>query len=343
MRNYFKTPLDKSIVKIGQDVSKMSYQEWQAYRESLSSVGGSEIGAILGFDKYTSNVEMFYKKLGLFQKTWDYRLAPALGNHFEAKIVELMRYYDADEQQFAKNIDNKTVTMRTRVYKKTLFPLEFSGKAHLNLDAFINIPDRKGFGVLEVKRSSTFALDMHINRLNPSYLAQAIFYAGALGLPYSVLCVVADNAVEVFIIDSSPEQYEAFKPTVIDFIQRLSEARKILANLPIDADESIKYASVAHLEPEPFDEQGAPYLQFLTERAKFIENETPLEGDVLDFEQAVAYMKIASSIKGLEDEKVSIKNYFLKRFLEADTTKIQIDGLGSVTNRKGLRFNLKEK
>lgn len=332
-------------VTLGTDYSKFNHEQWQEYRSKLTTIGGSEVGAVLGIDKYTSPQELFYRKLGLYQKTFDYRLPMAMGTHFEPLIVELVRYHDYDEATFAEQIDKKIVVNQTKPLKKTLFSEDLPGY-HLNIDGLVKMNGLKGFGVLEVKYMSQFVLDMWKDSIPPQYFAQAVVYAGALQLPYAVLAIQnGSHSLAVYVVENSTEIYNRWLPDLIAFRKRVDDAIEAIERCKeehgLEITDADLYAVAGEFEPPVTPDSAKPYLEFMSERAIELETETVSLPTDEELKLITQFKEIKEKKKQTEELENYIRAVFVKRMTEDSIAKIDLGEQGSVTYRKGLRFNVK--
>ena len=333
------------IVTVGRDTSNMSHEEWQDYRQALKTLGGSDIGAALGLSKYTSPQELFYKKLGLYQKNFGYRMSVALGNSFEPTLRNMMKYHDFDDEVFAENIDRKTEIHEVAEFGCTLFPKKYP-MLHHHLDGLIQYQGMAGTGHLELKWMSDFVRDMWADGIEPSYLAQTILNAHAPGLDYGVLGIFTGNHnVDVFVIEKNDDLFNSWVPILEDFWARFTEADKLIQeardNDPSVPDEHL-YQIVGYLEPEVVEENMAPYVDFMSERAKMLQHEEVIIGSNEDFNMLAKYKDHHKQELSAKAKKGEIKAYFIQRLADEEAGKIDMEDEGSVTNRKTVRINMKK-
>ena len=83
-----------------QDNSVLTYDQWLVQR--LKGIGASEVGAIVYGNAYTSNLEIFYEKIGAPRpRTENIRMF--LGKETEETSRKLHMYYDGTEQSVVDN------------------------------------------------------------------------------------------------------------------------------------------------------------------------------------------------------------------------------------------------
>jgi hypothetical protein len=319
----------------------MSHEQWQSYRNEIKTLGGSEIGAALGLSKYTSNIELYYKKLGLFQVSFGYRISMAMGNMMEPTLQNVMQYHDLDEAVFAENMDKNRKQHKVKNEKHTLYPLEWP-MLHAHLDGLIRYKGLKGTGVLELKWQSSFTIDMYESGISPEYLAQVLIYAHALGLDFGVLGIFTGNhQINVHMIERSEELVGKWRPILEDFWVRLLKARtdiKRAREIDPNIDDASLYAIASVHEPQPFEENAQPWMSFMTERAKTLELENQITATDEMHDYLDGYREAMLGTKGLKKDIDEAKAMFMKALIDADAGKITFADGSSVTFRWNERY-----
>jgi putative phage-type endonuclease len=170
------------------DTSTMSRQDWLALRRT--GIGGSDVGSIVGVNRYRSAYELWLDKTGRIP---DLDLSDIDAVHFG--IV----FEDAVADRFAYRtgfrVWNPHATFRDRER-----PWRLANPDRLMVD------DNGVIGVLECKTTGLFAGDEWANNQIPeSYELQAVHYAGVLGLPYAYLAVlIGGQRLEYRRVDVDP-------------------------------------------------------------------------------------------------------------------------------------------
>jgi putative phage-type endonuclease len=152
------------------DMRDMSREEWLAIRRT--GIGGSDLGAIVGANRFKSAYEVWLEKTG---RVPDRDLSDSdavfFGQADEASVTE----------RFAYRTGYRIANPRA-LFRDTKRPWLLASPDRLMWD------DNERPGVLEVKTAGHFAADDWTDGQVPeSYELQTVHYAGLLGLDYGVL------------------------------------------------------------------------------------------------------------------------------------------------------------
>jgi putative phage-type endonuclease len=83
----------------------MHTPEWYSFRKN--GIGGSEIGTILGLNKYDTVVRVFHEKAGTVEPRKEDNQFMFWGREMEDKIADIWRYYDGTDDGYIENYKNK--------------------------------------------------------------------------------------------------------------------------------------------------------------------------------------------------------------------------------------------
>ena len=308
------------------DTKDMPREEWLSRRHS--GIGGSEVGAILGLNPYSSAIELFYHKIEKTPENIDNE--PMFwGRMLEDKVANIWQYYEKDKLDFLSMSDNfkKGIIKRESrevfsIIKNPDYPYLFA-----NIDRLI-IDENGEEGVLEIKTASGFALKKWEAGLPPYYLIQLQTYMLITGLNYGEIAILKDGRnFEIFPVQRNDSIIAGIIEKCNDFYSRIEEARKLeAAGKPFE-----------HLEPEPDNTEA--YEKFM--KARYVSKPIRLEGtpEILDTAKSMANLN--KEIKKIETEYQGNKNKIIAFMREADT--IDFGGSGTITykaNAKGVKvFN----
>jgi len=322
------------------NTSQMTRKQWEEFRKSLNTLGGSDVGTCIGLNRWKSNIELFYEKLGLYNKG-DFDSVPMMmGRELESNIRSLFKYYNVENpKEFLDNYRNKKEINIVRQRHATFFN-ENIPEVHANIDGIVRLQGREDYGVLEIKYQSGQAVRLWENGINPSYLVQLTAYMQLLELNYGVLCIIVDsNQWNVHVIERNDDFWNKIYPQIQEFHERIVEAKGGLSYLDTD-DEKINEAYI--YEPETlFKEQSKPYESFLSDYAKRREKEMVIEGDEIMYQMALEVERLNDIAKEAESEARDAKNRLKKAILNMGASVINFGDKGSVTYRTQLRLNLK--
>jgi len=321
------------------DTSKMSRKEWEQFRGTLTTLGGSDVGTCIGLNRWKSNVELFYEKLKLYKREFHDSIPMMMGRELEGTIRRLIAYYDVENPEtFLDNYHsgNKINTVRQR--HATFFNDECP-ELHANIDALIKLQGREDWGVAEIKYQSGQATRIWENGINPSYIAQSMAYMRVLGLKYAVLVLIEDaNQWNVHVIEWDEELWNRFYPTIKEFVEQLSMAKAMIED---SVDESERFQLASSFEPTAYEEQAKPYEAFLSDYAKTRDNELVVEGDEEMLKIAVDIVQRSEDLKRAEEQLRHRKNLVRKYMLDNEAQVITFGDAGNITYRTQLRFNIK--
>jgi len=233
-------------------------KEWHELR--ANSIGGSEVGTILGLNKWESPFALWARKTKRIPEKELNSFAVNLGNVLEPVIL--------DELLPMKHPDWK-------VYRTGTYQHEKFDYMHANLDALAEINGE--WVVVEVKTSRNYW-----DEVPPNYVAQVMHYMNIMGLRKGVIVgLVAMDWVEHWI------DFDEFEASVIE--QRVTEFWNMIKEdrqPDFDGAEST-YETVRNLHPEidgsAVEIEGGHYL--IEAQTKFDEAEQNLrkaKAQVLD-------------------------------------------------------------
>lgn len=177
---------------------KSGTPEWHAAR---SGIGGSDIGAILGYSHYKSAFTLWAEKTGKLPGTSS-TIPMRLGTAMEPAI----RQFFADE-----NKDWLTIH-ETGTWQSTTHDW-----AKANPDAIIEWADGT-LGVLEIKHSATY-----VDEIPKSWELQVLWYLEILGLKRGIVCAVIGGRYTEFEVSAGDSTFGDLKSLVEPFYDLVSE------------------------------------------------------------------------------------------------------------------------
>ena len=317
----------------------LSELEWQAMRKSFAQkgmTGGSDSGTLLGWNKWSSPISMYYKALGLANIPNKMNMDMMMGRCQESNIADQWTYYDPNDEVF---IENVIQNRRVRKYKEIkaiienpAFPTLFA-----NIDGLITkIPERKGKGILEIKKINGITIDSYQDGLPPQYLAQVQHYMLVTELPYAQLCMRVDGRqLVVKTIDQEISIQQAILTESMIFQDRVKSALDdILSTGTDDYDTMLMIAS----KYEPPADASEDFNAFISDKHKARENENQITCGLEEQILAENYLAAQAKIKEAESDKLLYGNK-LKQIMEKESASIMNLPDGKITWRK--QFNIK--
>lgn len=158
--------------------------EWHEARNEPGAIGGSDIGAIAGWNRWESAISKWAKKTGKIADHIEPSHRMRMGTKFEDDLLEIYQEDHPDQE-----------VLVTGTWASIAEPLN-----RANPDA-IAIDENGELVLIEVK----FAGD-NMYEIPPSYRAQMVWYCGILGIKRGVLVACAgSNYVEL------PLEFDAFE------------------------------------------------------------------------------------------------------------------------------------
>lgn len=174
------------------DLNGFSPQEWDEYRSKSLHIGGSDIGTVIGVNKYKDAITLFCEKVGFIRNEFtpnDY----TEGGHFdEAAILKRLEHYDGF--QWATNVRPGKTFRRIEKPERTFFPPKHPWLA-ANVDGLIeyDIEFPNETGVAEAKKIGGSVMAAAPGGCPPAYIAQVIAYMTGLELPFARIALLEDG------------------------------------------------------------------------------------------------------------------------------------------------------
>ena len=215
------------------DITKISKDEWREKRKS--GIGGSDVGAILGLNKYQSVFDIFYTKIGtknLRNISEKSQITMEIGNCLENLVADL----------FQKKHLSMQVLVDNTMYQHSTYEFMLA-----NIDRKIILPD-KTYAILECKtlananewKSTDFCKGVK-GTCPLSYEYQVRHYMAVLNIDLAIIAgldivtkdlyvvyVMRDKEIEKKIIDVEAEFWELVNsktiPTFSQQFNRISTA-----------------------------------------------------------------------------------------------------------------------
>lgn len=281
-----------SVVRI----KKTNYEKWLEFRKS--GIGGSEIGTVMGVNPYMSSIELYYKKLGMFDDMKIENVAMFMGNYMESHVATLWKYYQHDDEEAyirnysAGNIQRECYEPRGYILNSDYPHLFFSPDRIMG-----NAKDKRG--VLELKTISGWAAKQWEHGIPPSYIYQVVSYMIGLELNYGELCSLEDGrklTVTPFEMDDSLQNVkDAIVEETAMFWERVKQGKAAMA------------AGEDYEQFAPPPDGSEAYSKFLNQKYKKAGEEI-IHGSDEILEKAILHKKLSQTLKELENEKRQAEN-----------------------------------
>jgi len=276
------------------DYSGLSHNEWLAMREALDTIGGSDMGALMGLNPYVSPRLLFYRLAGAAPpRRQEDRLHLAMGHLMEYTIAQAWSCYVPDEGEFARRILALTTGEEVdrlghyETCERTLIAKELLPWLHANIDFRIRHIDAStrpwldadiNDGILECKNISARNADRYEEGLPPYYTPQVLTYMAITGVDYAELvAIVGGNrmAIKPFFRHDYDRDILLLIERSYEFIAAVRAARERIAEIggplwdeagTLTAAGEQAIAWIDPLVPDWVDDVTDEYQQFLTQR-----------------------------------------------------------------------------
>jgi putative phage-type endonuclease len=284
------TPESEVVEKIKEEgvevLEATSKEEWLEIRKQ--GIGGSEIGSILGINKYSSKIDVYVSKNPEGLPEYEKINSERSKKMEESEIVQMGHVL---EPVIADLFRKKNPNIKVIETNKTFIR---DGIGVCNPDGFVK--EGEEYGILEIKTTSAFNKKEWEDGVIPnSYFAQVQWYLWVTGLKFAYIAVLIGG-----------QEYMQYK------IDRSEEDIKLLVS---EANFFWQNNIIGKNIPEP--DGSSAYSNFIEERAKKLstKNEINVEGEGWE-----RYIELSDEIKSLEKELKTLKQGFLKKAVEAGAT-----------------------
>ena len=252
-----------------------SYDQWLVDR--LNSLGASEVSIVCFGSKYTSNLELFYNKIGMPRRNFE-NLRMYIGKGTEKfSANSLWQYYDESEQSVVDNARSNNIIRKCELLKTTAFNSKFPHLSASPDGKILPFGKNEGrcFGSLELKNTQSSVLKSYGDNLPIDNVTQITTQMMATEWNYGELFYFIDNAK----CQLNPIDKKTTKPLQNIILERTTpfwESVLIcrpLFNQMYNAKLNMNMRLVAELEREiashePPAQNTIGYLNFLSERFK---------------------------------------------------------------------------
>lgn len=340
----FKMRSDLIITRIPQHSP-----EWYDFRKN--GIGGSDIGTVLGLNKYNTVMRLFHEKVGTLDIRKDDNELMFWGRELEDKIADIWRFYDGTTDGYLENYHNGKVIRECRNVNGYIvnpqYPWLFASVDRLmNISGGVNLitgAPLKTEGILECKGLSYWAAQIWADGLPIYYLTQIHQYMIILDTDYAEIAILQDgNRFRVEKIERDDELCKRIIDISESFwVNRILPAKEAFAKKKEaekqgNMGEMEKYEGVIQMhEPEP--DNSAAYEEFMNER--FLKTRESMEGtiDLFDLCKKDKVLKGVENI--IDNARMGIKNTLITEMTKEGVESIDFGRLGvcNWSERKGAK------
>lgn len=323
--------------------------EWLLERNKR--IGGSDVGTLMGLNKYKASIQLFYEKVGIDLPLKISNRPIFFGNYLEDKVGELWEYYDGEEQSYIDNYDNKN-KFRTCYTPKGIIVNDHYPWLHASVDRFmdedsVNLISGEMMGfeaILEIKTSSQAAMQTWEDGIPPGYVVQVMQYMIVCEVKYAEFAILKANFngfdFEVIPVEYSKGLAEQIKDQSHDFwYNRVEPARRLKKRrdqYELKKDFKGAHDMLAEIQAlEPLPDGSESYKNFLSTRE--MEDPEIAQGDPEHLELCREVKMIQAIKKKLEEQETLCKSKLMKDMLGKNIYKMEVGEKQycSLKSRKG--------
>lgn len=289
----------------------MTRAEWLAYR--MTGLGASEIGAVLGYDDFTSSLELFHYKIGNVTKLDIPNLLQLLGKEQEPLVAKLWRYWQpgGDEQEMLANYEAGRIVRRCKrihaFVRNPSYPWLF-----VSLDRIIQSSDERGEGNLELKTIGGWEADKWEARVPTKHVFQVQTQMLVPELQWTEMAFLEDGR-KFYVLPFEPNQLiqEQVVERTKAFWDKVLAGRQLVQQ-KLEAQLALNFRRVEQLDHEidalaPPPDGTLAYEKYLSERFK-APKKLERRGTAQEESWARTHLLYAAQLKALEENKRRIEN-----------------------------------
>ncbi|MCE5225241.1 MAG: YqaJ viral recombinase family protein [Porphyromonadaceae bacterium] len=322
-------------------------KEWFDFRRN--GIGGSEIGTVLGLNKYDTVIRLFHEKTGTIPPRMDDNNLMFFGRILEDEIAKIWTYFDGTTDGYIENYKNNRVIRTCRNVNGYIvnpkYPWLFASVDRLmNIKGGFNLltgEPLKTEAILECKTLTYWASQIWEDGIPIYYLTQVHQYMAILETDYAEIAILKDgNKYQVEKIQRDDVLCEKIIEISKNFwYNRIVPAQEAFAKKKEAEKQGNIFEAEKHegliqrLEPEPDNSES--YREFMEER--FLKERESMEGTIELFDICKKDKVLAGVGNLIDDARNGLKNQMVKAMAEHGAEMIDFGRVGSVTwsERKG--------
>lgn len=257
-----------------QENNVLNFNQWLAARKE--SIGASEISTIAYGSPYSSNIELFYNKLGEIRPNVN-NIRTYIGKKSESIVDQFWPYYEGTDDSIwinshkgnrLKECVNVNLTARNSKYPHITSTPD-------RIIQPVGIYAGKGKGSLEYKNTQSFVLKSYLPGLPPANVFQCCTQMMVEELAYGELFYFIDNRTYQ-LYPFTRKQFKSMEQKILDittpFWENVKKGRPIY-NAIFEARRLNNHKRAAELETalaqlEPPAQNSKGYLDFINQRYK---------------------------------------------------------------------------
>jgi predicted phage-related endonuclease len=308
------------------------------------TLGGSDIGSIMGWNKRFSRIELFYQKIGLNQGTSDgFNEYTYWGSKNESNIMDTAQYFDFEDPH--SYLDNAANGRKLRNISEFKYSVRNPAIPFINanVDGLIDL-DRKRYKARRVAESKTISRQsaQMWSTIPPYHLGQVLVYLAVLKP------MLHEEVAEIYYLEDGNKFYGWEIPQVPTLLEQIMEQctifnDKVQKGLEIVLNEfnlDARTKALQEIEPDPDDTEA--YETFLSEAYKEKQAYFKIQGNEEIFNWAKEYMAVGEQIKELDSKRQLAKNHMMKFINDNSAQVVDFGDNGRITYNKRLYVNIEE-
>lgn len=323
--------------------------EWLLERDKR--IGGSDLGTLMGLNKYKASIQLFYEKVGIYLPLKISSRPIFFGNYLESNAAELWEYYDGDPESYIDNYyaGNK---FRTCYTPKGIVVNDKLPWLHASIDRLmhkgsVNIISGETMdfeAILECKTASQAAMQTWEDGIPPAYIVQVMQYMMICEVEYAEFSILKANFngfdLEVIpveysktLADQIKEQSHHFWYDLVEPARKLQKERSVCE---VKRDYRGAHDLLSQIQAlEPLPDGSESYKNFLS--AKEMEDPEIAQGEQEHLELCREVKMIQAVKKKLEEQETLCKSKLMRDMLGRNIYKMEVGEKSycSLKSRKG--------
>lgn len=300
---------------------KTHSNEWHQFRKN--GIGGSEIGGVLGYNKYSPAIYLYHAKVGDISAQIRDNQPMFHGRQMEDYVARCWAAYGGTEESLFENYGKRIVRRPKRingyiVNKK--YPLLFASPDRIFSGFRIDTTEEIEWGILECKTISFYEAQKWEHGIPPSYLFQVQQYMLVMELDYAELaCLKNGNEFVLYPIERNEAMCNMILEESERFWARVKPAQEAF-NDYISGKITYETAEIVIQKHEPNPDESERAQELLSERYKKVFDDAVASDE--DEEYAAKLVELKSKIKEATSQRDLIENYFRKRFVDIKSERL---------------------
>jgi predicted phage-related endonuclease len=240
------------------DVSGFSHDEWLDFR--LKGIGCSEVGSIMGVNKWSHAAHVFSQKVGETGLKIEDNMPMHMGRLMEPVVMDMWQFWDPDTGSLDSYLENSANGEIVRECYKPDIYLQNNKYPWLigGCDALFEHEGK--VAILEVKTISSYSADQYEGGIPPSYIFQIQAYMALHDAEYAEIVMLKDGRdIEVFPFERNDTIIDAMVEKCSDFWDKVTLAKGYIGSGEKDK---------AFTEFYPEADDTTSYQEFVKDRFK---------------------------------------------------------------------------